>query len=186
MRVAQVFDHVLLDHLVHHDRVHADGGEHVGGVTGGEGSVLEGVCADRCSRVLDHVAAVVGDVGRNHAAGCPHQVALPLTGPVGAEAVADVLHGLGVGQLSSQVGDSVTFVEVQGPGTHAALLGLADGAQVVRVIVGDIRRLVGVEILPVADLGSALAVFGDVVQSRGTSDDARLINGGFLWGVHRL
>ncbi|SPO56193.1 protein of unknown function [Pseudomonas sp. JV551A1] len=166
--------------------MHADGGEHVGGVAGGESGILEGISADRGARVLDHVATVLGDVGRDDAAAGAHQIALPLAGPVSAEAVADVLHRLGVGQLGSQVGDAVAFVEVQGPGTHAALLGLAKLALVVRVIVGNVRRFFGVEILPVADLGSALAVLGNVVQGGRAGDDARFEDGGLLGGVHRL
>src|SRR5690606_4148169 len=184
--VAQILDQVLLDHLVHDHRVHANGAELVSRIAGGESGILECFSTDAGTGVNHHVSIVVRDVGGDDAAGGAQGVALPLAGPVGAEAVADVLHGLAVRQLSSQVSHAVAFVQVQHAGSHARLAGLADFTQVIRVVVGDVGRLVSVQILPVGHLGSALAAIGNGVQYRQAGDDAGVIYGGLLRAVNRL
>ncbi|WNO49043.1 hypothetical protein [Achromobacter phage ehaak_LB5] len=189
-------DVVAVDHALHDHGVHGDGTRVLPAVAHGEDGAGQGLAREQVGvgrivavfrgDVVDHVAAVLGDVGIHQTQGRSDQATLPLTQPVLVDAGADAAHRVRSGQFLHQVHGRPALVQERLADVPFQGTDLLGRGQLGRVVVAVVGLFFQVQIAPGGDGDLGTALVGVGVEQVRVDDDAGLVEGVQFGGVHGL
>ncbi|WNO48786.1 hypothetical protein [Achromobacter phage maay_LB1] len=189
-------DVVAVDHALHDHGVHGDGTRVLPAVTHGEDGAGQGLAREQVGvgrivavfrgDVVDHVAAVLGDVGVHQAQGRSDQATLPLAQPVLVDAGADAAHRVRAGQFLHQVHGRPALVQERLADVPFQGTDLLGRGQLGRIVVAVVGLFFQVQIAPGRDGNLGTALVGVGVEQVRVDDDAGLVEGIQFGGVHGL